>query len=239
LTQKWSIKLKLVLQIVLITVFFSACQQTFTDLDQYKKYVQGEDYPYLQTIEKNGVKVELRYLPVDILLTSSYASYMKKKETLTGDKTKPELQHQEKLGKLWEDIKKRREGFDQSIYFQLKIGYVDNKDIVYESMGQGFQSYSEWLQKLLFNLTEYIDLKTALMEEVPLIDYHFERSFGMTKYRTIMLVFPKTFNDVDLLKKEKEQLTIRLKEFGLKTGILKFTFDLPLTKTQFDYNRLR
>ncbi len=106
-------------------------------------------------------------------------------------------------------------------------------------MQQGFQNYSEWLQKLLFNLTEFIDLKTALIDEVPLVDYHFERSFGMTRHRTIMLVFPIVFNDVNLVQQENEQLSVRLKEFGLKTGILKFSFDLPLTTAQLDYSSLR
>ena len=100
-------------------------------------------------------------------------------------------------------------------------------------MSEGYRAYSQWLQKLMFALQESIYLQTPTMDEVPLGMYHMERTFGLRKSRTFLLVFPAEINGQNLLDADNDWLKLHVEEFGLGTGQLTFTFELPFEDVQF------
>ena len=233
-----------------VLLIFIGCQKKFSDVDKFVEYINGEESPFVKTISKEGVKVTVNFLPADGLLIPSYRKLakinsdttleqekrQKRKEKIPHAKTQrsqrkniSSLEKQKTKEKIREQIKKNKEIYNRSLYFQLTIGYEDEtKDIVFERMKYGFDQYSEWLQKLAFRLKEYIYLKTELIDEIPVDTYHMERTFGMTKYRKILIMFPKRFNDIDLLNGDNEYIELVMDEFGLGAGKLRFRFEMPI-----------
>ena len=212
---------------ILFTLIAALCfgcgSKTFTDLDEFERFIKSEDSPYVQTIVKNGVKLTLRYMPTDAMMINYYRRFIEKRKNLLHDTTLAANAQQSRLAELRKELQITRESYDRSLYFQLTIGYEDpNRDIVFASMAGGFGNYSQWLQKLLFGLQEKITLETALLDEVPLDTYHMERSYGMTKDRTLLLMFPEQFNGINLRDHANARLKLRIAEFGLSTGTVSF-----------------
>ena len=174
-------------------------------------------------------------MPADAMMINSYRSYIEKSEKLKQDTSLKQEDRKSKINKLKEELKQEKEIYKRSIYFFLTIGYEDEKkDIVYEKMISGFNEYSQWLQKLMFGLKEYIYLQTALIDEIPVDTYQMDRTYGMTKSRTILLMFPKNFNEVDILDEENKWLKFKMKEFGLRAGRMTFKYDLPLDEVRYN-----
>ncbi len=210
----------LCLCIFITLIFLSSCQHSFSDIDAYDQFLRSEDSPYLQEVVRSGAKVSLRYLPTDALLLNQYRDYRKTRARTLDDTRKSNQEKEEILTQAWSNVEKRRGQYAHSRYFALSIGYEDDsKDLVYHSLQAGFGNYSEWLQKLLFGLEEKIYLVDDEGNEIPLGTYHLERSYGMTKNRTLLLVFPER----NFPKNGKGELIID--EFGLQTGQLRF--ELP------------
>ncbi|MCB0279947.1 MAG: hypothetical protein KDD94_10610 [Calditrichaeota bacterium] len=125
-----------------------------------------------------------------------------------------------------EAIKERcRKFYGNGIYFKVTLAKADGKDIVYDQMSH-FGEWSQQLQKLLFGLKEYIYLETDEIKEIPLSVYDFERSFGYTKDRSMLLVFPKTFNDKSILDGSSSSLAMHFKDWGWNIGRQKLEWEI-------------
>lgn len=208
-----------------------ACQRTFTDLDEYEQYIKGEDSPYVRTIVKNGVRFTLRYMPTDAMMLSDYRRFEGKCRQIEADTSLSATRKKAQIAELRQELEQIRSGYSNAIYFNLTIGYQDrSRDLIYASMANGFGNYSQWLRKLLFGLQEKITLHTELAGEIPLSMYHMERSYGLTKERTLLLTFPRDFNGIDVL--HDSPVRLRLSEMGLGVGRLNFDFSEPKNKAQ-------
>lgn len=221
--------------IVLFTlvILLFACTKSFNSIDEFEKYVKGNDYPHLQTINRKGIEVSLRYIPTDFIMIRYYREYEKNLSAVKQDTTLSLVQLTSKINDMKKELEQQKESFSNSVYFYLNIGFENDKDdIVYNSMNSGFENYSEWLQRLLFGMKEYIYMKTPNAGEVPLSLYHMDRTYGLTKDRTLMLSFPTKFNDIKLL--EEKNITLIIKEFGLHTGRFVFEYKLPFKKIKLN-----
>ena len=213
-------------------------------VEELEKYVKGPDWPHQQTIIRNGVKVSVRYLPSEALLIPQYKRYEELKKTLTHDSsetfTRRLVGGQRLTDSLLiskrDEIKRTQGLYDQSLYFSMTIGYEDPKrDIEYDKMREGFGEYSQWMQKLVFQMKEYIYLETAATGEVPLALYDMQRTFGITKDRTFLLVFPRKFNEQDIASEQNKEIMLWIKEFGLQTGSINMDFDLPFKQVSYRF----
>lgn len=218
----------------ILTILGCNKTKTFNDLENFEKYVKGDNSPYLQTISKSGRKVSLRYMPTDAMMINSYRQYLEVRTKLQEDTLLSKEQRISKLDDAKNEVLRRKNTYDQSLYFHLTIGFEDDsKDIVYDKMQKGYEAYSHWLQKLMFNLQQYIYLQTAAIDEIPLGLYHMERTFGMRKSRTFLLMFPAQFNEQHVSDPDNDWLKLRIKEFGLGTGTLTLEFKLPFEVVRF------
>ncbi len=231
-------KLYLVLLVIIATCLLAGCAKTFDNIEEYEKFIKGEDYPYLKTETKKGIKVSARYMPTDGMLLHYYKSYETDYAKTLTDTTLTAEQIQDKIENLKTELTKQRKAFPNSIYFILTIGFEDeSRDIIYDAMNTGFDNYSEWLQRLSFGMKEFIYLKTPKAGKVPLAIYDMERTFGMTKSRSLLLNFPKEFNETRLLKDKELKLVI--KEFGLHTGRFIFEFKTPFKEIKLNNKYLK
>ncbi len=221
--------------IVLFTliIFLFSCTKSFDSIDEFEKYVKGNDYPYLQTLNRKGIEVSLRYIPTDLVMIRYYREYEKNLSAVKQDTTLSQIQLSQKINDMKKELELHKESFSKSVYFYLNIGFENDKDdIVYNSMNSGFENYSEWLQRMLFGMKEFIYMKTPNAGVVPLSLYHMDRTYGLTKDRTLMLSFPAKFNDIKLL--EEKNITLVIKEFGLHTGRFVFEYKLPFKKIKLN-----
>ena len=179
--------------------------------------------------------MEVKYLPSEAVMYSQLKQYENKVVQLHQNKELNTTEKQNKLNKLRNNLQSNLEIYENSVYFKLTIGFEDEaKDIVYEKLKMDFDNYSKWIHKLLGGLKQYISLSTVTTGEIPLSLYHFDRTFGLTKKRSMLLSFPKKFNGAEITDKTNKSVKLKIKEFGLRIGDQAFEFDLPLD--EIDYN---
>jgi hypothetical protein len=203
------------------------CEKRFTNIDEYENFVRGNASAYARQIVRNGVRVTARYLSTDELLIQNYRQLEELKRRLQSDTSVSRDAKDQTLRNAEDEIAKVRAIYENSIYFTMTMGYEDGqRDVEYERLKQGFGVYSEWTRKLQFRMNEYITLETTDAGEVPLSLYRMERTFGMTKDRTLLLAFPEQFNGVKL---KQSSVMLHVKEFGLRTGNLSIGIDTKNT----------
>ena len=214
------------ISILILLVMLCGCKQTFSNLEEYEAYINAEDAPYTQTIIKNGSKVTVRYLSTDALMLRDYHRFREMRERLAADTSLTSKKRAERIKAEQQKLTERRADYGQSLYFKLTIGHTDeSKDIVFQQSQAKTGGYSQWLQKLLFGLKESIYLRTVANNEIPLNNYHMERTYGMDKNRNFLLMFP-TGEMSASLPGNNNPVTLIIKEFGLGTGRLKFEFEI-------------
>jgi hypothetical protein len=104
------------------------------------------------------------------------------------------------------------------IQILLVIEPVENIDLLHTKEAQAL-GYSNFLQRLLFGMGEFIEFETQDGNIFPVQNYQMERSYGYLHYRTFFLVFPAGY-----LNSNDEFFKIRLHEFGLQTGRATFSW---------------
>ncbi|MDW3196101.1 MAG: hypothetical protein R8G66_27260 [Cytophagales bacterium] len=117
------------------------------------------------------------------------------------------------------DLNKRillEKKYKDHVYFLLDLTAGD-RDILYgASAGQA--DFSGKLQTLSFNMGAYTQLVTSKQDTIPVIDYIYNRNFGISKSSTLLFVFDKEKIE------GAESFAFQLEEFGFNTGLQRFEF---------------
>jgi len=205
----------ILISLALITSIFWGCSKTFTDLEEYENYINSSDSPFIQKMEKGDFIFTLKYMPSDAMILNSIKYYLEEKEQY--DKKDSESTF---LEDLLDEIQQERENYSHSLYFHLTIEHKAGKDMVYDFFQFGQRDYSAWLNKLSFGLKEDIFLYSEKKGKIPQSIYEMERTFGMTKSRSFLLVFPREFNQ--FLVTDLKNTSLIIKEFGLGIGSVEF-----------------
>lgn len=192
---------------LLFIVFATGCSKSFSDPDEFETYLNSEDYPNQQTQIKNGVKITVRYQPTEAMMLLQYKSYLEDKVSVLADTTQTDSMKTATISSLFEEFEKTGAIYSKSVYFLVTMGYEDSKrDLEYEPMQKGFNVYSDWMQKLVFGMKEYVHLETALIPEIPVDVYQMDRTYGLTKDRKLLFVFTDTFNGKKILDPENDTI---------------------------------
>ncbi len=216
----------LALSLILIVLLLGCRKKVFNDIEAMQSFVTGSGSPFQIKKQKGDVQFTLQYLPTDLVMKTSYEELENAKNRKNKADNKGNL-----IKQLVEDLETQRSHFSNNLYFKLTIGFSDqNWDLVYSKRG----SYSDWLQRLLFSMNDYLEMKVNEVEEIPMHHYRMERTYGMTNSRTFLLVFPASFNQQKVLNAKR--LTIQLAEFGLGSGPVYFSFELPFPKISYTPN---
>jgi len=113
---------------------------------------------------------------------------------------------------------------DSHLYFHLRLGFADqHRDLVYDKMRAGREAYNAWLQKLTFEMNEFIYLETASGDSISPALCHMERSYGLQQSRSFLLMFPLPLQN----DRKEQKLTLRIREFGLGAGRMSFQVKIP------------
>lgn len=147
-----------------------------------------------QSSEIKGIKTELRLIPYQMMVL----------QELDGGKRND--------SSFIHELEKR---YSSQYYFRL--AFSEGNQEVIRQLGS-FQSYSDMVQVLSFEMSKYIFASNEKSDTMPLVDYIFERDYGMSSSNNLLLVFKKA----DFIK--SEEININIGEFGLGVGSQKFVF---------------
>ncbi len=180
-----------------------------TEKEQLSKFTSSDSETYRE-IRRNGYIIRVNYLPLRYF----------------------ELRHLVALGQQASEDSRRQAmeeaaaQYDSGLYFMITLAHEDpNRDVEYERIGN-YSDYSAQLQKFLFRMGEYIHLETATNSDIKLSVYDFERTYGYTKHRKMLVCFPKEFNGTEILSEESEFVRMEFKEFGFGIGKQRVEWDV-------------
>lgn len=180
--------------LVLVLIVYS-CGQTPTSLnvDELSKYVIDPDNGLIKEKKANAMDLSLYYKPTGLLIAQESTDILDK-----------------------DQLERLQQKYDPYAYFILDIS-ANERNALY---GSGdLESFSENLQTLAFRMNQYANLTTSSNDTIPVADFIYPRTFGMSKSATVMLVF----NNDKIAG--TDWVSFNLIEFGMNTGDQQFRFN--------------
>jgi hypothetical protein len=159
------------------------------------RFVGDKDHGLSQEQEVNGIKVKLTYQPSGLLASQEIGEGRQVAQTMI------------------DSIEKK---YSKNYYFLVKFS-KDGKEAI-RQLGS-FSRYSDMVQVMSFQMHQFVNLTTPEKDTIPLADYLFDQTYGMSDGNTILLCFDKQ------KLSNKKKLEINVGECGFGTGNLKFHFE--------------
>ena len=181
--------------LLLIAVCISYNRQKYISKNDLIAYISDKKNGLIRLEDINDIQMQLTFHPSSLLVAQELGSRLK--DTAS--------------------IKKLEAKYSSHYYFILKIS--KNKKEVIRQLGS-FDRYSDMLQILAFKLPEYINLTAAPKDTLPLADYYFDQTYGMSDGNSMML----SFNRAKLAA--LKDININIGECGLGIGNQTFSFKI-------------
>lgn len=173
-----------------------SCGRLTYDQAEYVKYVTSEENGLIVKQDAGSYEFSLQYRPTDFEMLAQMQDL---NDTFT--------------------IEERRRDIDQFQYFTLKIGSKDKKS---DALKNGVTSNEEYQRRMSYLMSDNIKENIRLVEgkdTLQCLFHHFERSYSITPFNTLILVF-KNNNPSSI---ENKTLILDDEVFGV--GRMKFTID--------------
>lgn len=179
--------------IIFIMVFIYSCRKSFATKEELVAHINDEDNGYSQTKVINNVKVNVTYKPSELMVYQE--------ELTPTEKQKDSL------------LKK----YNQSLYFILS--YSKEGKEIFSTIKESRSDFNDLQNTLTFGMNKKVSLTTTKKDTVPLIDYNFPRTYGMSRSTTLIFVFKK--NEIT----NNGELSFNIEDIGIGTGDIKFKFN--------------
>jgi hypothetical protein len=198
---------------IVICIALGACSTPeFLSEKELKAYVRDAENGMSKEREFKGYKVNVTYRPNDLLVAQETRG-----ETIVDSV----------------ELARLKGKYNNYYYFLLSLSR-NNKEAEYQA-GGGMGQFSELVQTLSFRMSEYVNLTTSAQDTIPVGDYIYPRTYGMSDASTLMFAFNKE------KAKGKEWIQFNMKELGLGIGNMNFRFDTEklehTPKIKFEYER--
>lgn len=167
--------------LILVFIGLVACNKKAVDAETYIQFVNNPENGLLKNIEVGDFKIEVQLRPVEYVVIQELGA-----ENL-----------------LKEDFETRVKDNNQE-YFLLRIGSKDSKS---DALSNGITAQNEYLERIGY-LIANIDKDIYLIEGDDTLRcamHHFERSYHLTSYHNILLVFDRSISKG---KKGQDQLFV-------------------------------
>lgn len=173
---------------ILIASCLYGCRPDSLPEGQLRTFVLNDDNGLHKKVTVNDVTIEVTYMPGDLLVAQ-------------------EMEGRVELSRL--DSLRRK--YDQQLYFLLTLS-KDGKEALH-SLDPGGASYSELLNTLSFQMSQYVYITTSSnTEPVAAIDFILNRSYGRASGTELLFAFPAKNN------LPSDWMQINIEEFGLNLG---------------------
>jgi hypothetical protein len=174
----------------ILTLLLPSCNQPKVQTqEELLAYVMAEDHGLVKSLEVNETQIKVIYRPTDLLAGQ---------EVGQGEHPDPHT------------IAKVRNKYSPYYYFILSLS-KQHKEII-DPAAQGFSQFSSLLQTVAFRLTDAVHLSTAKKDTIPVVDYYYQRTFGMGQSTDVLFAFQKA------KAKGADWVEFNLDEFGLGIG---------------------
>ncbi|WP_420603223.1 hypothetical protein [Flagellimonas sp.] len=167
-------------------------QNTFDSEKELLAYIKNTDNGYRYEKVIGNVVYTLTYRPTDIIV-------------------KQELDNNHSSTNV-EDLRKK---YGDYLYFNLGMK-ANNQELLSSRMG-GRAAFGAMVNQLVFGMGEKVHLISQKRDTIPMADYIYPRTYGMSNSTNILLVYPK---NKKLLSEDFFHITIE--DLGLSTGEIGF-----------------
>jgi hypothetical protein len=183
--------------LIIFAVILAACgsHPKMMNRTELVGYLRDKENGLVQEQQINATKVSLSYHPTSLMVSREI-----------GDERNPSKA-------VIDSIEKK---YSKNYYFLAKFS-INGKEAI-RQLGD-FARYSDMVQVLSFQMHRFVNVTTPQRDTLPLADYFFDQTYGMSDGNTLLLCFDK-----EKLKNRKE-LEINIAECGMGTGNLKFLFN--------------
>lgn len=189
---------------VLSIVLFSCSKRQVNSVAEYSGWINNPDNGLIVTRKINGLKISVKYLPVE---------YLEYKE-MEGDN-----------GMIKNQLGSLKKEYENSMTFLMTIGPDENKgnknDIMFDKIAN-YKEYSERLLSLNFEIDKNITLKSGDVELKPVLSA-LENTYGLSKSRNIVFAFAITKNEKQEIEKSKD-VDFMYSDELFQLGLMHFNF---------------
>jgi hypothetical protein len=191
------------LYIIIISLLSACGTPEFLSEKELKTYVRDCENGVSKERSFKGYKIKVTYRPSDLLIAQETRG-----ETVVDSVELTKLDNK----------------YHPYYYFLLSLSR-NNKEAEYQT-GGGHGQFSELVQTLAFRMSDYVNLTTSAQDTIPVGDYIYPRTYGMSDASTLMFAFNRE------KIKNQEWVQFNMKELGLGIGNMNFRFDVAkLEKT--------
>lgn len=179
--------------LLLVCLVNYSCKPEYLDKQELNKFIQNKSNGLLQEKKVGGLGVTVTYKPTDLLIAQHLGNKVEGAE-----------------------IDRLRAHYGQYVYFMLDLDN-DGRDVLYTPTA-GSSGFSDKLQTFAFRMSDYVNMTTSASDTIPVADYAYNRTFGMSKSTSMMFVFNRE------QVKDKEWISFNLNESGIGSGDQRFRF---------------
>jgi hypothetical protein len=168
-------------------MLYSCSPPEYLPQEDLQAYVRDEANGLSRSVEINHIKMQVLFRPTDLLVAQELRGVTVVTDSL---------------------VQEKRKKYAPYYYFILSISSSD-KDILDASSGHA--GFSELLQTVSFRMNQVVNLTTP-GDTIPVADFVYNRTFGLSKSTDILLVFDKSEIGTS------DWVQVNLDEFGLGAG---------------------
>jgi hypothetical protein len=176
------------------TITIVSCNRPMKQ-DKLMKYISEPKHGLLQEKKTNGIIFMAIYRPSDLMAAQelrAYSSYSRQ---------------------FADSIKAI---YNKYLYFLISMSY-NNQELL-NSLSGNQQQFGEMVNRLSFEMNDYILLTTSNNDTLKLIDYSYPRMYGTGTSTDLLFAFER------FQLGQAGELYLKLSDFGIKTGDVVFTF---------------
>jgi hypothetical protein len=178
-----------VIAVIGCALLFSCEPPEYLSEQELSTYVLDEHHDLSKSVAVNTIKIQAIFRPTDLMVAQELKGLP---------------------GASDDDIKRLRNKYQPYYYFIVSFSN-SGKDVLSNSSSD-FSGFSEMLQTISFRMADVVNLTTSKQDTVPVADFVYNRTFGLSNSTDVLVVFDKSKTD------KAEWVQINLKEFGLGIG---------------------
>lgn len=182
--------------VIVFALFFTllGCHRAVRE-ERLIEYIKDPDHGLIQEKAVNDVQIRVYYRPSDLLVSQELRARGEVSDSL---------------------IRKYRGEYGSNLYFAVSM--MKNGGEVLSSYAGNQQEYGSMVQQLAFGLDQKVLLTSSAGDTLHLLNYVFPRTYGYAPTTDLLFVFEKKNLD------SSEWISLKLEDFGLSTGDLRFKF---------------
>lgn len=151
---------------------------------------------FTQLKKVNGISISLIYKPTDLMV-------------------RQEIDNLKSETKINQDSIEKK--YSKCLYFLLSYS-KDNNELL-STIRTSRNQFNNIQNMLTFNMSDMVVLTNENNDTIPIVDYNFTRTYGLSKSTSLLFVF-----DRNKLIDKSDEINFKLKDIGIGVGDINFKY---------------